>query len=469
MISWRRKIARTFRSRQPEKHQRFFGFVTRAKGLERTFKFTIAITTVCLIAAFLTLLSPGRYLTSWLSSKARQLAAQAIGLPPDRAEIDADWQRKRDFDIEQSRGTLAGTFAEYPPAMQRLLRYAGLDPEHALVRWGNFDRTVLLPSTVFEAENSGRSYQFRPNVRSIWVRNFPVKGPVKAYFQVPESPEIAELITGTGAQIVNGSTQTTNSWGLRGPEPDLTAPWRGIVLGDSYMQGLFIGDDQTPTECLKRELKTRLGSPVEILNTGHLGYSPEQYYYTLVQYGKRFAPRFVVVSFFANDFGDFQEALEGKGDWEEAQYWMSQISQYCFSKAAECIMVPAPWVNQIEGPQRAGNYPGKMANLLEVAGSSYLDPITAFANAQLELANKARRQSLPSPASPLFNGRIGDGHFSARGAEIWAKAIGRRIALLLERRWPAQETTAPRHNPASDKRAVDSAPFDSALITRRSP
>ena len=109
-------------------------------------------------------------------------------------------------------------------------------------------------------------------------------------FKCLKRPETADLVKGTGAEIVSGSTQTTNSWGLRGPEPDLKARWRGIVLGDSYMQGLFIGDDQTPTECLKRELKTRLGATVEILNTGHLGYSPEQYYYTLVQYGKRFAP-----------------------------------------------------------------------------------------------------------------------------------------------------------------------------------
>ena len=94
------------------------------------------------------------------------------------------------------------------------------------------------------------------------------------------------------------------------------------MLGDSYMQGLFVGDHETPVECLKRDLSERLGAPVEILNTGHLGYSPEQYYYTLMQYGKRFPPRFVVVSLFANDFGDFQEVLEGKGDWEEGGYWL---------------------------------------------------------------------------------------------------------------------------------------------------
>ena len=31
---------------------------------------------------------------------------------------------------------------------------------------------------------------------------------------------------------VETSRQTTNSWGLRGPEPDRNAPLRGIVLGD---------------------------------------------------------------------------------------------------------------------------------------------------------------------------------------------------------------------------------------------
>ena len=83
--------------------------------------------------------------------------------------------------------------------MQRLLRFAELDPDHALVRWGNFDRTVLLPGKIFEADDTGRSYRFRPNVRSIWVRNFPVKGQVKAYFQVLDKPEVAELLQGTGA------------------------------------------------------------------------------------------------------------------------------------------------------------------------------------------------------------------------------------------------------------------------------
>jgi hypothetical protein len=459
----------SFLSRRHPPRQRVFGFVDRAERLERTFKLMIVLVTVCSIALFLTALSPGRYLSKWVAARARRLAAQAIGLPPDRTEIDADWRRKRLFDIEQSRSSLPGTFAEYPPAMQRLLQFAGLDPDHALVRWGNFDRTVLLPSTVFEADETGRSYRFRPNMRSIWVRNFPVKGPVKAYFQVPDTPEVAEVVKGTGAQVVEGSSQTTNSWGLRGPEPNLSAPWRGIVLGDSYMQGLFVGDSETPVECLKRELKERWGAPVEILNTGHLGYSPEQYYYSLIHYAGRFPPQFVVVSIFANDFGDFRAVLDGNGDWEEGSYWLSKIRDYCFSHEIERVFVAAPWLNQIDGPQMAGNYPGKISNILEATGPAYLDPIAEFANALLEIRNKTRAMGVPSGASPLFNGHIGDHHFSARGAEIWAAAVGRRMALLVEKTRAMEALISPKQPTIDVGRPGTGVSVDPARSTRPSP
>ena len=56
------------------------------------------------------------------------------------------------------------------------------------------------------------------------------------------------------------------------------------------MQGMFIGDDDTPPECLRRDLESRLKTKVSILNTGHLGYSPEQYYYSLVEYRRSLSP-----------------------------------------------------------------------------------------------------------------------------------------------------------------------------------
>ena len=325
------------------------------------------------------------------------------------------------------------------------MRFAGLDPDHALARWGNHDRTIFLPATVFETDDTGRSYRFRPNVRSIWVRNFPVTGPVKAYFQVPDRPELARSSKGTGAVIVDGSTQTTNSWGLRGPEPDLTATWRGIVLGDSYMQGLFVGDQETPTECLKRDLKARLHASVEILNTGHLGYSPEQYYYTFVNTPARFPPQFVVVSLFANDFGgDIREVLEGKGDWEEGCYWLGLIRQYCSRRNMTCLFVPAPWANQIDDARSTGFYPGMVTNNLRATAQNYFDPIADFVNAQLAMSDRGEGSgSRQQPAlqrtnrrRPLLGTRVRNSGRRASGAGS--------PSFLICKRPPPKNTNAKR-------------------------
>ena len=414
--------------------QRVFPFVDRARRLDRVFKLAIGGLTLGLLAILLTALPAGRYLAGWLATHTRWTALRMIGLEPDREEIDAEWQRKRAYDVASARAQLSGTFAAYDVPRQRLLRFAGMDPDHVLLRWGNFDRTVMLPATVFEPDESGRSYRFRPKTRSIWIRNFPARGAVKAYFLVPDTPEAAAIVQGTGSVIVEGSAQTTNSWGLRGPEPNLAAPLRGIALGDSYMQGLFVGDDQTPTECLKRDLAQRFGAPVEILNTGHLGYSPEQYYYSLVEYAGRFPPQFVVVSIFANDFaGDWKEVLEGRGgDWAEGKFWLGRIRQFCAARGVPCLFVPAPWVNQLDGPQMAGFYPGAVSNILETNGFEYLDPINEFADALLALSIEGLLRGEPISGDPLFNGRIGDGHFSAPGCALWAEVVGRRLALLVD-------------------------------------
>src|SRR5207248_7597291 len=166
-----------------------------------------------------------------LAARSRWSLLRVVGVPPARDEIEADWKRRRLHEIEQTKAKLRSTYAEYGTSMQRLLDYAGLDPDHALLRWGNFDRTIYLPSTVFEPDDTGRSYRFRPNTRSIWVRNMKLKGGILAYFPVLDRPNLAEVIAGTGALVVSTSVQNTNSWGLRGPEPNTAAPLRGIVLG----------------------------------------------------------------------------------------------------------------------------------------------------------------------------------------------------------------------------------------------
>jgi hypothetical protein len=415
-----------------------FPFVDRSRRLVRWFKGAIVVTTVLVVAGLIAAAPRGRYLVVSLADRSRQLAWQAVGVPPDRSEIDAERARYRQQGIVDTLAEFQKVYAEIDPPLRRLMKYAGNDPETGVLRWGNFSQTLLLPSSVFEPDDKGRSYRLRPNTRAVWLRNLTIQRIPLTFFLVADDPDLGEATRGTTAVLVEGSAQTTNSWGLRGPEPDLSAPLRGIVLGDSFMQGLFIGDDQTPPECLRRYLQTQLKTRVSVLNTGHLGYSPEQEYYTLREYADRFHPQFVVLSLFANDFGDVFEVAAGKGDWPEGKYWLGEITQYCRSRGIPLLTIPAPLESQITARRFAGNYPGQVSNILESSGIEYLDPIESFVNEHLTRMNEGERAGNRPMTSPLFNGVIADGHFSAIGSELWAAVVGRRLVLLLEKARPAK-------------------------------
>ena len=159
---------------------------------------------------------------------------------------------------------------------------------------------------------------------------------------------------------------------------------------------------------------------------------------------ERLPPQFVVVSLFANDFaGDLKVVLDGRGgDWDEGKYWLGRIREFCFARGIPCVFVPAPWVNQLVRAADRRELSGPISNILEATGIHYLDPIDEFADATARASrSKAPRRGEPVTGDPLFNGRIGDGHFSPRGCEVWAERVGRRVAA------PNQADRAVRERP----------------------
>ena len=123
---------------------------------------------------------------------------------------------------------------------------------------------------------------------------------------------------------------------------------RGIVVGDSFMQGVFVGDDETPPERLRHHLEKCWNTSVSVLNLGHLGYSLDQYDLTFQEYSERFRPNFVVIGVCPNDFGDMGPVLkQGKGNWDEAKLRLDAIHYRCRVLDAECVLVPVPWIDQM--------------------------------------------------------------------------------------------------------------------------
>ena len=211
------------RPRPRRVRQLVFAFVSRRERLRRWFRRAIVGLTALGIAGVLAFMPGGREVQSRGIASARRFFRSLIGAPPARAEIAGSWASWRAQGVESTRAMYRSIYGETKPPMRRLLKYAGLTPDDAVLRWGNFDKILLLPSTTFEADDSGRSYRMKPNIRSVWLRNVALPHDLSGFFLVPDRPELSRIVEGTGAVIVAGSEQTTNSWGCRGPEPEPSA------------------------------------------------------------------------------------------------------------------------------------------------------------------------------------------------------------------------------------------------------
>jgi hypothetical protein len=415
--------------------QRLLPFQQRQKRRDRIFRGLIIAVTTLLLGGIWAAWPSGRASAFGLAKRAKWHAMRSIGLEPARSEIDAYWRDRRDRREVSTRARYASNFAALDAGTQEFLRAGGMGPDQAEVRWGNYDMTLVLSGQVFQRVESRRQYQLRPGVRSIWFRQFGVLEMNVCVSLLPDMREVRRLAGPAGAEIIDGPTQTTNSWGCRGAEPDMDAPVRGIVLGDSFMQGYLVGDDETPPEQLRRSLQNELGSEVSVLNTGTLGYCPEHYYYTLREFGERFRPAFVVVGLYSNDFGEDAQVLNGQGDWSEQKHWLNMIVAYCRSRGMVCLIAPVPCEVQLLGERKAGNYPGQVSNITSVPGRWFCDATDAFIDEDLKFRPAWHPAGVTATYGRchLYNADLGDGHLSPRGAAIWGNVVARRLALLLSK------------------------------------
>ncbi|MBV8488176.1 MAG: SGNH/GDSL hydrolase family protein [Planctomycetaceae bacterium] len=416
----------------PREKQKLLKFQERHEQRLRVFRLTIVVATL-LAATGLSATFP------WMSSGAPDLgrtipwqALRLMGLHPPRAVVDAYWRERRQRREDTTRTDFATKFAALGPAQQAFLRAAGMGPEEAVIRWGNYDMTLVLSGKVFKRDDTGRQYRLRPGVVSAWFQQVSVLGMDVCQFLLPDTPEVRRLATSAGALRVPAVTHTTNSWGCRGPEPDMTAPFRLLVLGDSFMQGYLVDDRQTPTECLRRSASAELGANVSVLNMGTLGYCPEHYEAALRELVDHFSPQMVVLGLYANDFGEDDHVLSGHGDWDEEGYWLEEILRHCRSRAIDCLIAPVPCESQRAGPRKQGNYAGMVANLTGSTGRFFCDPTDILVDEDLKLRLDHGHRALLDYRSPLYNGHLSDGHLSPRGAELWGKVVAQRVTLLLK-------------------------------------
>lgn len=384
--------------------------------------------------------------------RVRVEAARVVGRNSSRSALEVLDGYRRARAVRNTRSSVTDFYQKletFDPPLRHLFDVAGIDPGHVLIGSGRADNAFILSPGVFERDDSGRGYRLRPKTRAFWVRQETMVGGPVGMFLVPDTSEVRSAARKAEARIDEPSLQTTNSWGVRGPEPDLSARVRGLVLGDSFMLGMLNGDADTPPAALQRVLTERLDQPVSILNTGLMGYSPRQYFFTLKEFGPRFKPRFVVVSVCPNDFGKEQEVLDGGGtDWEEAGYWLERIRLWCSDREILCVLVPIPCDPQLIKARHDGFYPGRVSDLWNGEPASYCDPLPMFVSEHLRTQRLGRISGFAVDKSALHNTRVADGHLSPLGASLWARIVADRLVMLLDESepafaWPSGFATTP--------------------------
>ena len=421
--------------RRSSERQRVLPFIERMIRRDAQFRRLILAATAVVVLGIVLASADLRYWVSVGAMKLQQLAL--IGVPVDKAVTrpvsDEEWTLRRERKVRKGTDALENFLSNSKPEVQALFKAAGMAPPEAIHRWGRGDQVFMFSSQVFEEDKQGRSYRLKPNIRSVWLRELVMKGGPHGLLLVPDRPDVRALAPPARGIVVEDSVQTTNSWGLRGPEPDLAAKIRVLVLGDSYMQGMFIGDAVAPPFLLQEALAEGWGCSVSVLNTGHVGYSPEQYYYSYREYVDRFQPHILVLSVCHNDFGDDGDVIGGKGNlYDEAGYWINRILEDCRGKNLAFLLVPVPHRENVVFFRSNGHYPGHILEYVPLSPKSMMLLTDDFINENLRLWN-AREAKQPEPDGyELYNTAIGDGHFSAAGSRVWARGVATRVSRLID-------------------------------------
>ncbi len=102
------------------------------------------------------------------------------------------------------------------------------------------------------------------------------------------------------------STIEINSLGLRGPDLPVRQPGelRVVLLGDSFVAGFEVEQQETFAALLEAQLRGRFERPLRVINASVRGYGTDQSLLWFRERGRGLRPDLVVAVFSANDFED---------------------------------------------------------------------------------------------------------------------------------------------------------------------
>ncbi len=312
-----------------------------------------------------------------------------------------------------SRYTLAQRLFERQ-AYHDLIRAVASNESDTFQTTWDFDDGVGLSRKMFITEEmfGAIKYRYRPNTGIYNVRVW--SGLTHQMLAMSAAPEIAALLErNTLARKVyfetdaNGFKPTARTAG--GPPI--------LMLGDSFVEGLWVSPEETFTSVLAGMLKAG-GTPGSPINMGVNGYSTLEMAWTLERYAPKMRPVLVLVNLFPNDVhNDYRRVVVGEvpeANYREMLGHLERMMRYCRSRGIIMALAVIPPKEQFSFLRSFSDFQDRVGWWAGKRGVPLFDPREHF--------------------DSIGPGRIyfpWDPHFSPEGHRHYAKFLHGKLSPLL--------------------------------------
>jgi lysophospholipase L1-like esterase len=303
----------------------------------------------------------------------------------------------------------------FNPGLRRLARtLAAQDPRADLFAtlW-DVDTGVLLSRHLYRSVmmDGVAKYMYKPSLKKLGFRTRAAG--LRWNMETEDTPAIRTALADLDTPFI--VTASYDELGFRNgdPNPASGCTARALFLGDSFTDGLWVGDTDTFVNLYGRLVRERSGVTLCPVNAGVNGYGPFEEAYVLEHYFEQAGrPAFVFVMFFANDVdADYDSVIKGtiadRGRrWRDSLGQIARIKRFVSSQGATLVLAAIPPAEQVFAHSSREHYQDVLRAFSEREGIQFVNLI----------------DSLSSPAAHAFFWDW-DPHFTPLGHRVVAEAL----------------------------------------------
>jgi lysophospholipase L1-like esterase len=254
-------------------------------------------------------------------------------------------------------------------------------------------------------------YMYKPNLKKLGFRTG--ASGLRWNMETEDTPALHAALSDLDTPFIVAASYDELGFRNGDPNPVSGCATRALFLGDSFTDGLWVGDADTFVNLYGRLVRERSGVALCSVNAGVNGYGPFEEAFVLEHYFEQAGrPAFVFVMFFANDVDADYDAVikgtlaDGNRRWRDSLAQIARIKRFASGRGATLILAAIPPAEQV---------------FAHSSQEHYQDILRAFAEREgIQFVNLADRLTSPDAHILFWNW---DPHFTPLGHRVVAEAL----------------------------------------------